>query len=148
MTNVVIMSNFSLGTIIREAGVAYRASNEMHLIELARSGISKKSVLQLSEAAGLSLKELADILPVSLRTLQRYRDDDLLDQAVSEHAILIAELFSDAVDVFGSPESVQNWLHSSLIGLGGIKPVSLLDTGFGIRMVRDELGRLEHGVFS
>lgn len=142
------MSNFILNTIIREAGVAYRASNEMHLIELARRGISKKSLLKLSEAAGLSLKELAGILPVSLRTLQRYRDDDLLDQAVSEHAILIAELFSDAVDVFGLPQSAQNWLHSPLVGLGGVEPVSLLDTGFGIRIIREELGRLEHGVFS
>ena len=142
------MSNFSLNTIIREAGVAYQASNDMHLVELARHGISKKSLLQLSLAVNLSLKELASILPVSLRTIQRYSDDDLLDPAVSEHAILIAELISDAGEVFNTPEAVQNWLHSPLIGLGGAKPVSLLDTGFGIRMVREELGRLEHGVYS
>lgn len=148
MTNVTFMSKFSLNNIIREAGVAYRSSNEMHLIELARRGISKKSLLQLSIAAGLSLKELADILPVSLRTIQRHNDNDLLDTAVSEHAILIAELISDAVEVFGSQEAVQNWLHSPLVGLGSIEPVSLLDTGFGIRLVREELGRLEHGVYS
>lgn len=148
MPNVALMSNSSLNTIIQEAGVAYRASNEMHLIELARIGISKKSLSQLSVAAGLSIKELADVLPVSLRTIQRYSDDDLLDPAVFEHAILIAELISDAVDVFGSMESVQKWLQSPLIGLGSIKPVSLLDTGFGIRLVREELGRLEHGVHS
>jgi len=142
------MSNFSLNTIIREAGVAYQASNDMHLVELARRGISKKSLLQLSLAANLSLKELANILPVSLRTIQRYSNDDLLDPAVSEHAILIAELISDAGEVFNTQEAVQSWLHSPLIGLGGVKPVALLDTGFGIRLVRNELGRLEHGVYS
>jgi len=36
------MSDFSLNSIIREAGVACQASNDMHLVELARHGISKK----------------------------------------------------------------------------------------------------------
>jgi len=142
------MSNISLKTIIREAGVAYQASSDMQLVELARRGVSKKSLLQLAEAAGLSLKELAKILPVSLRTIQRYDDDDLLDPAVSEHAILIAELISDAGDIFNTDEAVQAWLHAPIIGLGGVEPVALLDTGFGIRLVRDELKRLEYGIYS
>ena len=147
-TKVVYMSNISLKTIIREAGVAYQASSDMQLVELARKGVSKKSLLQLAKAAGLSLKELAKILPVSIRTIQRYDDDDLLDPAVSEHAILIAELISDAGDVFNTDEAVRVWLHSPIIGLGGDEPVTLLDTGFGIRLVRDELRRLEYGVYS
>ncbi|NBC64826.1 MAG: DUF2384 domain-containing protein [Bacteroidetes bacterium] len=35
-----------------------------------------------------------------------------------------------------------------LVGLDGQTPLSLLDTNFGIRMIMNELGRLEHGVYS
>lgn len=65
-----------------------------------------------------------------------------MDSAVSEYAILIADLIADALAFFGSVEDVQTWLHSPLIGLCNEPPVSLLDTGFGIRLIREKLGRL------
>ena len=142
------MSIYKLETIIEEAGVAYQTSSDMQLVDLARKGISKQSLLKLSEVAGLTLKELADLLPVSLRTIQRCSEEDLLDPSVSEHALLIAELIADAGDIFHSSEDIKSWLKSPLIGLGGIQPVTLLDTSFGIRLVREELGRLEYGVYS
>lgn len=142
------MSVYKLNTIIKEAGVAYRSSGGMQLVDLARKGISKQSLLKLSDVAGLTLKELADLLPVSLRTIQRCSEDDLLDPSVSEHALLIAELITNAGNIFNTAEDVKSWLKSPLIGLGGIKPVTLLDTSFGIRLVREELGRLEYGVYS
>jgi putative toxin-antitoxin system antitoxin component (TIGR02293 family) len=148
MPNVTLMSVYKLESIIKEAGVAYHTSSGMQLVDLARKGISKQSLLQLSEVAGLTLKEIANLLPVSLRTIQRCSKDDLLDPSVSEHVLLIAELIADAGNIFNSAEDVQSWLKSPLIGLGGIEPVTLLDTSFGIRLVREELGRLEYGVYS
>jgi len=34
------------------------------------------------------------------------------------------------------------------VPLGGIKPKELLDTTYGINMIADELGRIEHGVLA
>jgi len=31
---------------------------------------------------------------------------------------------------------------------GSLKPKSLLDSSFGIRMISDQLGRIEHGVLA
>lgn len=115
---------------------------------MSRRGISKKSLLRLAELSSVSVKQLAELLPVSLRTIQRYNNNDLLEPVVSEHAILIAEVLSKGSQVFSSLESLQHWLHTPSAALGNKTPLSYLDTGFGARLVTDELGRLEHGVYS
>lgn len=140
------MSEETTYNILREAAVAYKASSPMGLIELARHGISKKTLLKLADIGALSLKQFSELLPVSLRTLQRYEDDDLLPPEVSEHALLIAEVFGRGIEVFGSRERFRNWLQTPIISFAGQTPVSLLDTSFGARMIMDELGRLEQGV--
>lgn len=145
------MSEFSIKSILRDPGVAYDAgteSTDLEMVQLARKGISKKALLQIAEMSDLSVSELSGLLPVSLRTIQRYKDTDLMDRAVSEQALHIAEVISIGSRVFSSLEDLQRWLHTESPALGHQKPVSFLDTGFGARMVCDLLGRIEHGVYS
>ena len=134
--------------MIREAAVAYKASSEMQLVETARSGVSKQTLLNISKLSGLSIKEMAELLPVSLRTIQRYKADDMLEPAVSERVLLIAEVLAKAFNVFGALEDLQHWLHTPSIALDRQTPISLLDTSFGARLVTDQLGRIEHGIHS
>lgn len=142
------MENKNVINFVEEAAVAYKSSGEMHMVEAARRGVSKKSLLSLAELSGISVKELAGLLPVSLRTIQRYNDDDLLEPYISEHALNIAMVLAKGLDVFSSTEKLQHWLHTPAVSLGNKKPISLLDTGFGARLLLDELGRLEYGVYS
>lgn len=142
------MSEKPLNNILREAAVAYEASSPMTMVELARKGISKKSLLKLADIGALSLKQFSELLPVSLRTLQRYNDDDLLPPEVSEHALLVAEVLGKGIDVFNNREQFRHWLQTPSVALAGQTPFSLLDTSFGSRMVTDELGRLEQGVYA
>lgn len=145
------MSEKDIHQLVEESGVAYRASStssEMRLVKQARAGISKKSLMNIAETGGLSLKEISALLPVTLRTIQRYSETDLLDPAVSEHALQIAEVISKGSKVFSSIKDLQRWLHTPSVALGNETPVSLLDTSFGARIVIDELGRLEYGVYS
>jgi uncharacterized protein (DUF2384 family) len=39
-------------------------------------------------------------------------------------------------------------LYGNLLALGGQKPIDLLDTSFGTKLLIKELGRMEHGVYS
>lgn len=142
------MSEKTLNNVLREASIAYKTSSAMSMVELARHGISKKSLLKLADIASLSLKQIAELLPVSLRTLQRYDDDDLLPPEVSEHVLHIAEVLGRGTEVFNNRKQLQQWLQTPSVSLAGQTPVSLLDTSFGARMVTDELGRLEHGVYA
>ena len=55
-------------------------------------------------------------------------------------------LYKYGVEMFGDKDNFNTWLNSKSIPLGGSKPKDLLDTKFGISMVKDELGRIEHGI--
>lgn len=50
--------------------------------------------------------------------------------------------------MFGTDEKFEKWLDRPSGALGGIKPKELIDTGPGIKMVKQELGRIEYGVFA
>jgi putative toxin-antitoxin system antitoxin component (TIGR02293 family) len=142
------MSEKEFENIIREAAIACKTENDLSLVERAREGISKKTLSNISETCGLSLKELSTLLPVSLRTIQRYKEDERLEPNISEKALIIAEVLGKGIDVFGSVEKLQHWIRTPSIALGNRTPISLLDTSFGARMVTDLLGRIEHGVYS
>jgi putative toxin-antitoxin system antitoxin component (TIGR02293 family) len=142
------MSQNEFESIVKEAAMAYVSSNEINLVERARRGISKKTLVKVSKFSGISMRELSSLLPVSLRTLQRYNDDDLLEPYVSERVLLITEVLARGLDVFQSAEKLQHWLHTPAAALGNRTPLSLLDTSFGARMVTDMLGRMEYGVYS
>ena len=50
--------------------------------------------------------------------------------------------------VFKDSDSALSWLQSANAALGGVAPMSLLDTDIGADSVMDMLGRIEHGVFA
>jgi putative toxin-antitoxin system antitoxin component (TIGR02293 family) len=96
----------------------------------------------------MSLKSLSSILQISERTLQRKKDSDLLSKSISEHVIQIAQIFSRGDEVFNSAEDFQTWINTANKALGNKKPIELLSSRYGAQMILDELGRIEHGVFS
>jgi putative toxin-antitoxin system antitoxin component (TIGR02293 family) len=50
--------------------------------------------------------------------------------------------------VFGERAKASRWLHNPNRALGGVSPLSLLDTDLGTREVEQILGRIEYGVYS
>jgi putative toxin-antitoxin system antitoxin component (TIGR02293 family) len=118
------------------------------LVDLSRNGVRKSSLKSLSSYLGITMEALSSILHSSHRNIQRKDDNELLDVYKSEQAIEIAQVISRCLDIFGNKENMQQWLSSPVIALGGKKPIDLLDTSFGIRMIFTVLGRLEHGVYS
>lgn len=60
----------------------------------------------------------------------------------------IRKLMSYGEKVFGDKSNFQKWLNSESKVLGNITPIFLLKTVEGIQRVNDELGRIEHGIFS
>lgn len=123
-------------------------SGDADLVDLSRKGIRKSSLRSLSGYLGITMEALSSILHSSHRNIQRKDDNELLDVYKSGQAIEIAQVISKCIDIFGNKENMQEWLHSSVISLGGKRPIDLLDTSFGIRMIFNTLNRLEHGVYS
>jgi putative toxin-antitoxin system antitoxin component (TIGR02293 family) len=66
----------------------------------------------------------------------------------SDRVLRLALVISDADEVLGSREKAQRWLSKPNRALGGETPESLLATEYGAQLVREELSRIEHGVFA
>ncbi|RZK51598.1 MAG: DUF2384 domain-containing protein [Pedobacter sp.] len=122
--------------------------SDFDLLKLARKGISKKALLALAKQLSLTIEEVASVLHISERTLQRYTPSTLIRTEYADRAIELAQLYERGVEVLGSNKAFNSWVKSPNFALGGEIPFSLLDTRIGFTMVLDILGRIEHGVFS
>lgn len=81
------------------------------------------------------------------RTLQRYKKEQKRFEPIqSERIIEIAKLQNKGQEVLGSELSYNVWMNTKLIALGNIAPIEYLDSSFGIDILMDELGRIEHGI--
>jgi putative toxin-antitoxin system antitoxin component (TIGR02293 family) len=121
-----------------------------YMVAQSRQGMSYAFLEKLSAAYHcLSPQDLSKILHVSERTLHRYeKDQRVLPSSVSEKLLQLSVLFKAGLRVFEDIDAFNQWLSSPNIALGQVSPKSLLDTHFGIKLVKDVLIRLEHGVFS
>lgn len=126
---------------------AARFSSDFDIIKLARQGFQKKALLALAKKISLSIQDLANILHISERTLQRYDDDAIIKTEYAEKAVEIARLYTRGEEVFGSLDKFKLWMKSPSLIFKGEAPVSFLDTSAGFDMVFNELGRIEHGIF-
>jgi putative toxin-antitoxin system antitoxin component (TIGR02293 family) len=141
----------SFSRVFEIIGMIYpkgKSTTESDLIPIIRKGLAKKHLESLMMTTGLNLTAMAHILHVSERTMHRYAKDTLLNPEISERLLEIAKLYAKGQDVFGGLEPFKKWLQDPVIALGNKKPLDFLDTSIGIRLLEDELGRIEHGIFS
>ncbi|MBI2186267.1 MAG: DUF2384 domain-containing protein, partial [Acidobacteria bacterium] len=66
----------------------------------------------------------------------------------SERLWRFAEVLAHATRVFGSQAEAEHWLERPAIGLDHRKPIDLLRTHPGTRLVSEYLTRIEHGVYT
>lgn len=117
------------------------------LMEVSRRGLSKKAIATMAHHLGIAQAELFIILHISARTWQRYSDEKLLPQEVTENALQLANLYKQGEEVFGNPEKFKGWMNHPSPVFSGKKPIDLLDTQFGFQAIQDELVRIDWGVF-
>ncbi|RWY50990.1 type II RES/Xre toxin-antitoxin system antitoxin [Mucilaginibacter gilvus] len=129
-------------------GGAAAFSSDFDMVKLARQGFPKKALLALAKKISLSIQELANILHISERTLQRYEDDAIIKTEYAEKAVELARLYTRGEEVFGSLDKFKLWVKAPSLIFNGEAPISFLDTSAGFDMVFNELGRIEHGIFA
>lgn len=120
----------------------------LELVALSRRGISKRLVIQLSEALLISNPVILNALHVSERTWQRYTDTKLLPQDMTERALQLASLYQMGEEIFGQAEKFRSWMQYPNPIFGGKKPIDLLDSLYGFRAIEDELVRIDYGILA
>lgn len=121
----------------------------LSLIRIAREGISYDVFSGFVDKTPFAFAEWASFLHLSERTLQRYKkESQTFDTPQSEKIIEIALLYNKGTGVFGTPDKFNNWLKTTSLALGSIAPISLMDSSFGLLLLKDELERIEHGILA
>ncbi|RYC50407.1 antitoxin Xre/MbcA/ParS toxin-binding domain-containing protein [Flagellimonas olearia] len=119
------------------------------LVRVIRHGIDYGVFEKMAEPMPFEQEAWATILNTTTRTLDRYKKEHRsFKSQQTERIIEIKQLYQKGVDVFGDKDNFDAWLETENLSLGRIRPVSLLDTSVGIHMVKDELGRIEHGILA
>ncbi len=119
------------------------------LIYTTRQGISFDFFKEILNHIPLKLAEWGKFLNLSERTMQRYKKENKHFESIYAEKILeITLLYQAGEETFGSRDRFDQWLNIESTALGGVKPKSLLDSTFGINLIKEELIRLEHGVIS
>jgi putative toxin-antitoxin system antitoxin component (TIGR02293 family) len=122
-------------------------ASPLEIIKLSRNGFPKQAADILSKRIDLTDKEMSKILNVSERTYHRYNSDTVFDTATSEKLLQLTALYTKGEDVFDSLENFKIWMRHPHVLFEMKTPLELLDTNTGFRLVEDELGRIEYGVY-
>jgi len=79
------------------------------------------AVRALQDALGLSFGQLAEMLRVSPRTLERRKVGGSLDAVTSDRALRLSRLYSLVLDLFeGDVEGSREWLKEKNAALDGL----------------------------
>lgn len=122
-------------------------SSPMEIIALAKKGLPKRSADVMAKGVGLTDREMARILNISERTYHRYKSETMLDTAATERLLQLFMLYKKGEEVFEDIEKFKRWVRHQHVLFGEKSPLDMLDTTTGIRLVEDELGRIEYGVY-
>ncbi len=120
----------------------------MDWIPLVRRGLPSASVDAAVRLTRIAQSDLALALAIPERTLARRKREGVLSPEESAKFLRLARVVERAEVVFEDAGTALDWLRSSNAALGGVTPLSLLDTEIGADTVLDTLGRIEHGVFA
>ena len=66
----------------------------------------------------------------------------------SDRSTRVAGVMARAEEALGSREKASRWMRKNNRALGGKRPLDLLESDAGARMVERILGRIEYGVYS
>ncbi len=125
-----------------------KINSRMDLVEISNKGVSKDALIRLAKYLDISVSQMAELLAITDRTIQRYNLKKNLNSIVSEQILQIADTAAKGTNAFGDRDKFLLWMKQPNKALANRTPISLLSSRFGTEMVLDELGRIEYGIFS
>jgi putative toxin-antitoxin system antitoxin component (TIGR02293 family) len=121
---------------------------QRELIEAITDGLPGSLARELARRMGVTLEDMAGLLRLNSRTLQRRLSEGELDLSESERLWELARLFYRAMEVLESEAGAVHWFKNPIQALGWATPLAYARTSVGLRELDNILGRIEHGVYS
>jgi len=117
-------------------------------INLIRAGVSKTQLEEIKKQTGLDYEALSHILSVTKATLHNKKGDEKFNPVISERLFMLAHIYAFGYEVFGDRERFNHWLTHPIRSTGGVAPIELLDTVYGMEEVKNIIGRIAWGIIS
>lgn len=128
------------------AQAATDAQSHLEVVDLVRTGLPMSLVDAAADRLGVSTQELAATGVIAPRTLTHSRKQGRLSPQQSDRVSRFFRVFQHGIDTFGDGDRARRWFERPTRPLGGRRPVDLLDTDEGARLVEDLLTRIDHGL--
>lgn len=121
-----------------------------HAIEYLRNArLGGAMILDLASRVGVTPELLLHSLRLTNDTLtRRITENEELLPAERDRIYRVERVLARANAVLEDAAAAQIWISRNNRSLGGVSPLSLLDTEAGYELVLDTLGRIEYGVIS
>jgi putative toxin-antitoxin system antitoxin component (TIGR02293 family) len=111
-------------------------------------GRRTRKTRDLGKEYNLSMQDFADVLEVTPKTLSRWkRKGEKLSQQQNDRITILESIFAQGERILGSRERMREWLHAKVLYLNGKKPVEMIKTEMGRRLVEEALHQIEFGMF-
>jgi putative toxin-antitoxin system antitoxin component (TIGR02293 family) len=128
-----------------------RIAAEPEVLYVARKSVDlfpAKLFQELSSKLPFTQLEWADILHISDRTLQRYvKEGKPFEGLYAEHLYQLENMAALGMEVFQDAKAFDKWLREPREVLGERQDFSTLRSFWGVKLICNELGRMEHGVY-
>lgn len=128
-----------------------RIAQEPEVLYVARKTVDMFSIERFQELSVRLLftqQEWAEILHVSDRTLHRYlKENKPFEGLYAEHLYQLENMADLGLEVFGDVKAFAKWLRTPREVLGEMQDFATLRSFWGVKLICNELGRMEHGVY-
>src|SRR5262245_813936 len=149
MAGAIKSRSFRLEDILGGRSLVYgRGARGGQLQAAVRDGLPVRAFEHVAQTLDLSDAQLGDLIGVAPRTLARRKHEKTLSAVESDRLVGVARIASLAEETLGTREHARGWLRDPNRALGGVPPLSCLDTEPGRRRVEELLFQISHGIFS
>jgi putative toxin-antitoxin system antitoxin component (TIGR02293 family) len=121
---------------------------ELDLAEAIHSGLPTRAVDAVLAAGLLEPRELYELV-IPRRTLAHRKEKrQRLTPEQSDRLARVVRVVARAEEALGDDAKAARWLRRPNRALAGRRPLDLLESDIGARMVERVLARIEHGIYS
>lgn len=118
-------------------------------IDAVHKGFEPKVYRNIVDRVKLSQSEFQHVTLIPVSTIKRrLKNDERFNTQESDAIYRLAMLLKLATELFDDEERALKWMRENVYGLGGKRPLDMVSTTVDFEIVKDLIGRLEHGVFS
>ncbi len=118
-------------------------------IDAVHKGFEPKVYRNIVDRLKLSQNEFQHVTLIPVSTIKRrLKNSERFNTQESDAIYRLAMLLKLATELFDDEERALKWMRENVYGLGGKRPLDMVSTTVDFEIVKDLIGRLEHGVFS